>query len=208
MRFRYLAAVAGALVIAASVPLFRLTPQSYMPDGVDEAEFELRVEAPESANFASIDAVLRDVEADLRQMPEVRTVLATAGGGFIGGVGQGNVYVRIAPHAERYVSLTRLVKATLRGHPGEAFAGNYTQADVMNKVRRAMKKYRDVSVAVRGFPSFNLGGGNFDIDLSVSRPRPSKSSPTTPSGCASAASRSPASPASRRRSSSTSPSCA
>ncbi|HQY87441.1 MAG TPA: efflux RND transporter permease subunit, partial [Tepidisphaeraceae bacterium] len=38
------------------------------------------------------------------------------------------------------------------------------------KTRNAMRKYRDMRMSVRNYPSFNLGGGNFDIDFSVSGP--------------------------------------
>lgn len=107
------------------------------------------------------------IEADLRKMTEVRVMPSNSGGGFLGGVNTGNVYVRIAPHGERYFSLGRLVTSTLSGKPRDAFRGNYTQTDVMQQVRRAMRKYRDVIVSVRGFSSFNIGGGNFDIDFSV-----------------------------------------
>lgn len=170
MRIRYLAAIGGIAIIACSIPLFRITPQSYLPSAVDEAEFELRLEGPQSANFTAIDKVMQSIETDLRAMPEVRTILATAGGGFIGGVNQGNVYIRIEPHEERYPSFGRFFKNLFAGKPMETFKGNYTQNDVMVKIRQAMRKYRDVNISVRGFPSFNIGGGNFDIDFSVSGP--------------------------------------
>ena len=173
MRVRYPAAIVGLLVIAASVPLFRITPLSYLPAGVDEAEFEVRLEAPQATNFAAMNEVTQHVEADLGAMPEVRTILATAGGGGGGfsGVNQGSIYVRIAPHEERYASLTRILHDTFTGHPSRAFQGNYTQTDVMEKIGKTLRaKYRDITVSVRGYPSFNLGGGNNDIDFSISGP--------------------------------------
>ncbi len=170
MRRRYASGILGLVVIACAVPLFKATPQSYMPSGVDEAEFELRLEGPQSANFASIDKVMKLIEADLMTMPEIRTILATSGGGFIGGVNQGNIYIRIARHEERYVSIPRFFKNLFAGHPMETFRGNYTQNDVMVKIRQMMRKYKDVLISVRGFSSFNIGGGNFDIDFSVSGP--------------------------------------
>ncbi|MDQ3440311.1 MAG: efflux RND transporter permease subunit, partial [Planctomycetota bacterium] len=97
-------------------------------------------------------------------------VLASAGGGFVGGVNQGEIYVRIAPHEERTFSITRLIKGTLKGDPGAAFRGNYSQRDVMQQIRGKMRKYPDLRVAVRNFPSFNIGGGNFDVDLVVRGP--------------------------------------
>ena len=172
MRVRYLAAIVGLLLMASSVWLFSRTPLSFMPSGVDEAEFEVRLEAPQRTNFSAMNEVVRAVEADLAKMPEVRTILANAGGGGgFGGVNSGNLYIRIAPHEERYVSFTRLVKGLFTLKPRSAFEGNYTQADVMQRIQRTLRqRYPDVIAQVRGFSSFNIGGGNFDIDFSISGP--------------------------------------
>ncbi|MCS7033414.1 MAG: efflux RND transporter permease subunit [Phycisphaerae bacterium] len=172
MRLRWLAALLALAIIASAWPLFRMVPQGYLPQGADEAEFELRVTGPESASFQSMDLVMQQIEADLLAMPEIRTVLASVGGGFIGGVNQGECYIRIAPHEERVFTFRRLFQGLLRGDPGAAWRGNYTQTDVMQKVRAVMRKYqsRDLLISVRNFPSFNLGGGNFDIDFSISGP--------------------------------------
>jgi HAE1 family hydrophobic/amphiphilic exporter-1 len=173
MRFRWAAAGVAVAVIAAGVPLYMATPKSFLPDGADEAEFEIRVETPQGTNFVAVNELMQQLEADLIAMPEVRTVLATAGGGFIGGVNQGSVYLRIAPHAERVFGFGRLWRGLMRGEPLEAFRGNYTQNDVMTKIRRTLgPRYRamGVTLQVRGFSGFNLGGGNFDIDFSISGP--------------------------------------
>lgn len=172
MRGRAFAAILAIAIVASAVPLFKMVPQGYLPQGADEAEFEVRVTGPESASYQAMDLVMQQVERDLRAMPEVRTVLATSGAGFIGGVNSGEVYVRIAPHEERVFSFTRLLKGLLKGDPKEAWRGNYSQTDVMQKIRATMRKYqsRDLIISVRNYPSFNLGGGNFDIDFSIAGP--------------------------------------
>jgi HAE1 family hydrophobic/amphiphilic exporter-1 len=58
----------------------------------------------------------------------------------------------------------------LSGNPRAAFEGNYSQRDVMQKVRATLRKYKDLRISVRTFPSFNIGGGNFDIDFVVRGP--------------------------------------
>lgn len=172
LRFRLAAVVLAVLVMASSVPLFMAVPQGFLPQGADESEFDVQVSAPEGTSFAAMDDVMRQIEADVLRLPEVRTVLATAGAGFIGGVNSGNLYVAIAPHTERYPSVGRFVRSLLAGDPMAAFRGNYTQSDVMQKLRAEMRKYlpRGVRVSVRNFPGFNIGGGNFDIDFSLSGP--------------------------------------
>jgi len=171
MRGRWIVTIVALGIISSSVYLFSITPQSYLPDGIDEGEFELRANGPEGMNFQDIDQLMRSVEADLRAMPEVRTVLiTTGGGGWSSATNQGAAHIEIAPHSERKWSFSRQWKSLLKGEPLAAFRGNYSQSDVMVKTRNAMRKYRDMRMSVRNYPSFNLGGGNFDIDFSVSGP--------------------------------------
>ncbi|HYY43341.1 MAG TPA: efflux RND transporter permease subunit, partial [Pyrinomonadaceae bacterium] len=170
MRHRLAIAALALVVMAMNVPLYRIVKQEYIPTDVDEAEFDVNANAPEGTNVATMDEAMRAMENDLRTTPGVRLVLVQAGGSFLGGVNQGTAYVRIAPHEERTFSFTRLWEATKRGHPLDAFRGNYTQRDVMQEVRRRLKKYAPIRTGVRNAPSFNLGGGNNDIDFSIRGP--------------------------------------
>jgi len=167
LRRRPLVALLAVAVIGSSVPLYGLVQQEYIPSDVDEAEFEIRVTAPLGASIGAMDEVMRRIDTDVRRVRGVRTTLVQAGGGFISGVNTGEGYVRIAPHEERVFSLGRLWRATLAGDPLSAFRDNYTQRDVMLQVRAALRKYRDLRISVRNVPSFNIGGGNFEIDFSI-----------------------------------------
>jgi len=105
------------------------------------------------------------IEKDLLDTPGVRLILSSSGGSFLGAVNQGSVYVRIAPHDERVFSLTKLWNSIKAGHPLMAFRGNYKQRDVMQEIRTRMQKYAPFRFSVRNAQSFNIGGGNFDIDF-------------------------------------------
>src|SRR5687767_7740577 len=170
MRHRVLFAVVALAVIASTVPLYRIVKQEYIPADVDEAEFEINMTAPEGISLASMDEFMRAVEEEVRATPGVRLVLAAAGGSFLGRVNQGTMYVRIAPHEERVLTPSRLWSALLDGRPWDAFKGNYSQRDVMVEVRRRLRKFRDLRTAVRNAPSFNIGGGSFDIDFVIRGP--------------------------------------
>jgi HAE1 family hydrophobic/amphiphilic exporter-1 len=172
MRFRIVTALIALAVILSAVPLFSKVPQGYLPQGQDEAEFQVSVTGPEQMSFTAMNTLMKQVESDLRKHEEVKTVLATAGGSFIGGVNSGDVYVRIPPHEERYFSIGRFFKGLIHGDPRAAFRGNYTQTEVMQKIRADMRKYAagGVRVSVRNYAGFNIGGGNFDIDFSLSGP--------------------------------------
>ncbi len=170
IRIRWVAAGVGVLIICSSVLLFGRIQKSYLPEGVDEAEFQVSIEGPQSMSFAATDAVMRQVEAELMKMPEIRALLVQVGGGFIGGVNQGDITVKLPPHEERLFGPERFFKALMRGHPMAAFHGNFSQAQVMDKVTATLRKYKDLRATVRNFAGFNIGGGSFDVDISVSGP--------------------------------------
>ncbi|HEX8339242.1 MAG TPA: efflux RND transporter permease subunit, partial [Pyrinomonadaceae bacterium] len=166
MRHRLAVSVLAIAVVASSVPLYGAVKQEFIPSNVDEAEFEVSVNAPEGTNLPNMNETMQAIEQEIMKTPGVRLVLATAGGGFLGGVGQGDMYVRIAPHEERTLSFTRVWHELLNGTPLRAFRGNYTQQDVMQEVRRRLRKYAPMRAGVRNAPSFNFGsGGRFDIDF-------------------------------------------
>ncbi|MBC7931114.1 MAG: efflux RND transporter permease subunit, partial [Rubrivivax sp.] len=171
MRHRLAVSVIAIAVVASSVPLYRVVKQEFIPTNVDEAEFEVSITAPEGINLASMNETMQAIEEDVRRTPGVRVVLASAGGGFLGGVGQGDMYVRIAPHEERTVSISRIWNELWNGTPLQAFRGNYAQQDVMQEVRRRLRKYAPMRGGVRNAPSFNFGGGGrSDIDFNLRGP--------------------------------------
>jgi HAE1 family hydrophobic/amphiphilic exporter-1 len=171
MRHRAAVTVLAVAVVLSSIPLYRAVKQEFIPTNVDEAEFEVSVNGPEGTNLAVMNETMQAIEKDISSTPGVRMVLANAGGSFLGGVNQGNVYVRIAPHEDRTFSLGRLWTETTKGNPLNAFKGNYSQQDVMVEVRRRLRKYAPMRTGVRNAPSFNFGaGGRFDIDFNLRGP--------------------------------------
>ncbi|MCC6578883.1 MAG: efflux RND transporter permease subunit, partial [Phycisphaeraceae bacterium] len=173
LRYRAPTAILAVGVMLSSIFLFRIVQQGFLPQGADEAEFRIDIEGPPGMSFTAMDQVMRAVEADLRQIPRVKLILAEAGGGWIGGVNSGNIHVAIDPHARRYWTFKRIGQGLLRGQPLAAFRDNYTQTDVMTQVRQLLaRKYsgQGLQVRARGYPGFNIGGGNFDIDFSISGP--------------------------------------
>jgi HAE1 family hydrophobic/amphiphilic exporter-1 len=137
---------------------------------VDEAEFEIEVNAPDGISVAGMNEVLARVEKDVRETPGVRSVLGDIGGSPQGGVSRAELLVAIAPHEERTLSVSRLWRETLAGHPLQAFQGNYNQRQVMLAIRKKLGKYKDLWVRVRNAPSFNIGGGNHEIDFVIRGP--------------------------------------
>jgi HAE1 family hydrophobic/amphiphilic exporter-1 len=166
MRHRLAVALVALGVVLTSIPLYRAVKQEFIPTNVDEAEFEIGVNGPEGTNLAVMNETMTAIEKDILDTPGVTMILSSAGGGFLGGVNQGDAYIRIAPHEERTFSFSKLWHETKKGNPFNAFKGNYTQQDVMQEVRRRLRKYAPMRTSVRNGRSFNFGaGGRTDIDF-------------------------------------------
>ena len=170
LRRRAVVAVVAILVILSAIPLYRMVRQDFLPTGADEAQFEMTVTAPEGASVAAMDDAMRAIEAELRQVRGIRLLLTTIGGGPFSTANEAQVFVAIAPHSERVFSIPRLIKGIVTLDPLEAFRGNYSQAQVMQQVRARLRKFTDVRVGVRNLQTFNIGGGNREIDFAIRGP--------------------------------------
>jgi HAE1 family hydrophobic/amphiphilic exporter-1 len=171
LRYRYLVWAFSLLVIASSVPLYGMVKQDFIPSNVDEAEFGVNLSAPEGTSLIAMNEALQAVETELRQMPEVQLMLGQAGSSFMGSVNNADIYVRIPPHEERTVNLTKFWKGLKRGEPLAVFRGNYSARDVQQKVRQRLRKFTHLRPAVRNPQTINLGGGGFsDMDFALRGP--------------------------------------
>jgi hydrophobic/amphiphilic exporter-1 (mainly G- bacteria), HAE1 family len=170
LRRRAVVASVAIVVVLSAIPLYGLVRQDFLPTGADEAQFEMTVTAPEGASVAAMDDAMRAVEAELRQIPGIRLLLTTIGGGPFATSNEAQVFVAIAPHSERVFSIPRLLKGIVTLDPLAAFRGNYSQAEVMQQVRARMRKFTDVRVGVRNMQTFNIGGGNREIDFAIRGP--------------------------------------
>jgi hydrophobe/amphiphile efflux-1 (HAE1) family protein len=162
--------VLALLVLASTVPLYEWVKREYVPSDVDEAEFEMLIEGQEGMSLAAMDEALQAIDREARAVRGVRLVVLVTGTGGLARVNQGNGYVRIAPHAERTVTLTRLWDGVRRGDPLAAFRDNYSQRQVMTELRQRLRKFTDMRISIRNIPGFNIGGGNFDIDFVLRGP--------------------------------------
>jgi HAE1 family hydrophobic/amphiphilic exporter-1 len=170
LRRRAVVAIVAILVVLSSIPLYRVVKQDFLPSGQDEAQFEMTITAPEGASAAAMDDAMRAIEAELRQVPAVRLLLTTIGGGPFATPNEAQVFVAIAPHSERIFSIPRFFKGLVSFDPLEAFRDNSSQAEIMQQVRTRMRKFTDVRVGVRNMQTFNIGGGNREIDFAIRGP--------------------------------------
>lgn len=170
VRHWVLTLASAAVIVLSAVPLYAALRQDYLPSDIDEAEFNINVTGPEGTSFEAFDAALKEVEERVLKHPAVLTTLSAIGGSFLGQVNRAEIYVRIVPHEQRYFSLGRLWRESISGSPLRAFRGNFTQSDVMQDIRRDLRALPDLRASVRPFPAFNIGGGNFDVDIAIRGP--------------------------------------
>jgi HAE1 family hydrophobic/amphiphilic exporter-1 len=137
---------------------------------VDEAEFEINVNGPEGTSLSAMDEAMRAVEAEVKGVRGVTSVLTSGGGGFVGGVNQGEIFVRIAPHEERVFGFGRIGHELANGTPWRAFYGNYSQRDVMQEIRGRLRRFPHLRTSVRNITSFNIGGGRTEIVIALRGP--------------------------------------
>lgn len=170
MKLRWGVAILAIAIMCAAIPLYKSVKQEWIPSDVDEAEFQVGLVAPEGTSPESMGKTSLAIEEEIMKIHGVRMVLSGGGNG-LGAANNTSLYVRIAPHEERVLSLTRLCRAILHGHPSEAFEGNYNQRDVMSEIRRHLARYRDIRPQIRNYSAFSLGGAPVDIDFVIRGPR-------------------------------------
>jgi hydrophobic/amphiphilic exporter-1 (mainly G- bacteria), HAE1 family len=100
-------AVVGVVVIAAvlagSAGLFRLTPQSFLPEE-DQGAFFAAMRLPEGASVNRTEAVAKQVENIIEPIPGVEGVLSVIGFDFIDGITSSNqafFVIRLKPYENR-----------------------------------------------------------------------------------------------------------
>jgi HAE1 family hydrophobic/amphiphilic exporter-1 len=172
MRHRLVVSLVALVVMASTGPLYQMLGRDYLPSGIDEGEFEVRLNAPQGTSLPAMERLVREMATQLRQVPGVRLVLATAGGSFLGSVNEARMYVALLPHEERVFSVGRLVRGVLGGDPGAAFRGNRSQQEVMQEVRRRLRAMASpgVRTQVRNPSGFQFAGGFIDIDFVLRGP--------------------------------------
>jgi HAE1 family hydrophobic/amphiphilic exporter-1 len=166
MRQRWIIAGLALLVMASSIPLYKMVRQEYLPSNVDEGAFDVRFTTVEGTGLGAVKEVALQVEEEIRNVPGVASVLVSAGSGFLGGLNAANFYVRLVPHEERTFGWKRL----LQWPPWRAFEGNFTQSEVQQEIRQRLRKIPDIRVQVRNPQTFVGGGPNFDIDFALLGP--------------------------------------
>jgi hydrophobic/amphiphilic exporter-1 (mainly G- bacteria), HAE1 family len=131
--------------------LFPRVGKELVPDD-DQSEFSVNVRLPKGTNFARTDEYIRDIENDLKNLPEVQNLYATVQ------VGSANFWIGMTPLEGRKISqqeLMRRARTLMRKYPG---------------ARIGVSGGTDISGASSGGMRGGGGGGSNRLSLLVQGP--------------------------------------
>ncbi|MFN7621618.1 MAG: efflux RND transporter permease subunit, partial [Acidobacteriota bacterium] len=172
LRYRVAVMLLAIGVMLSSVYIYGKVNQDFIPSNVDEGQFSIYLNGPEGTSLSAMDEALRSVETDLKDLPEIRLILGSAGSFFSGSVNSANVFIKLPPHEERTINITKFWNGLKRGEPLAVFRGNYSARDVQQKIRQKLRKYTHLRPNVRNPQTINLGSGSgfSDIDFALRGP--------------------------------------
>jgi HAE1 family hydrophobic/amphiphilic exporter-1 len=154
LRHRWVIVVTSVLVLLSTPTIAGMVGFDFVPVD-DQGEFEVTMTLPEGYSLDRADKLMREMEADLGTLPDVRHVFTTVGdttgrvGKGQGDVTQASIYVRLPDVGQR----------------------PYTQFDVMRQAREMMQRYPDIRTAVQDVGAISASGfKQVDVDLNIRGP--------------------------------------
>ena len=96
MAHRGIVATLAILVLASSVPIFRVVDVNFTPQD-DQSEFDVSLRAPEGASLEATEVMANRVATAIRRIPEVTYTMVTVAGDSAGTLNTASIYVRLAP---------------------------------------------------------------------------------------------------------------
>ncbi len=136
----------SVLVALSSGPLFQAIGKDFLPVD-DQSEFEVTVRMPVGSSLEGSDAVMRQLEAEVRQLPGIKHLLTSVGSDTQRQVDRGSILVELLPIHER----------------------RHTQQQLMLMARRELKKFRELTIGVQ-LPTAFQGASSQDLQFFVQGP--------------------------------------
>ena len=159
MRHRWAIILATFACVASVVYLGKIVGKDFIPKD-DQSEFEIAITTPEGWTLDRTDRTFREIEAKLKQMPQVINLLTTIGdtSGKVskaqGDVTQGSIYVRLVDLDERK----------------PADGSRWDQFTVMAQARKLMANYPDLRSSVQLPAAVASGSANADVEFTLVGP--------------------------------------
>lgn len=132
---RWVIVLLAAVTILSTGVLIKKVGKDFIPPD-DSGEFEVAVKAAEGTSLTAMDKILKQVEAEIRRLPAVSSLLTSVGERGGAGVNEGLIYVRLKDIHEREES----------------------QFAVMAMARKSLAKYSNLNIMVSPAAMFSGGG--------------------------------------------------
>jgi HAE1 family hydrophobic/amphiphilic exporter-1 len=110
---RWIVVAIATLVVASSVFFFAKVGKAFVPEE-DEARFLVSVQTPLGSNLDYTADRLTQVEAILKQRPDVYSYFSAVGLGEVGQVNRGNIFVRLVDRKDRPLSQAEIMSQLRR----------------------------------------------------------------------------------------------
>ena len=147
MSHRWAIVLVSLLVFLSTIPIFKAVGKSFLPTD-DQSEFEVTVRMPIGSALEGSEAVMTQLEAELRELPHVRYLLTTIGADAQRRPDRGSIVVGLVPTDERKQS----------------------QLEIMSMARKRLQKFRDLTIGVQ-LPAIISGSGpNKDLQYFLQGP--------------------------------------
>jgi HAE1 family hydrophobic/amphiphilic exporter-1 len=135
MRRKGWVVAAAVLTVLSSGVIIRYVGKGFIPPD-DASEMQVDIKAPEGTSLKATDEILKQLEAELRRLPGVETLLTTIAANDGDGVNDGSIYVHLKPEKQRKLN----------------------QFEIMALARKAFAKYSGLRLTVSVVPQISGGG--------------------------------------------------
>ncbi|HAM35740.1 MAG TPA: AcrB/AcrD/AcrF family protein [Elusimicrobia bacterium] len=142
MANRWKVVLIAVAIALSSVPFLKMVGKDFLPPD-DSGEFEINFTAPEGTSLSATDLILRQVEAEVRRLPHVTSIMGSIGEGEGANVNDARVYVRLENYAKRKLN----------------------QSQIIDLARRALAKYSALRLSVSPVSHFGGGGKQRDAQF-------------------------------------------
>jgi HAE1 family hydrophobic/amphiphilic exporter-1 len=147
MRNRWVIVTVSALVFFSTVPLFNMIGKDFLPKD-DQSEFEVTVRMPPGSSLEGTSEVMKQVEAELKQLPGVAHLLTVIGNDIRKQVDRGSVIVNLTPIESR----------------------KEDQLTIMDMARQRLAKFRDLTIGVQPPAVIQGAGPNKELQFFLQGP--------------------------------------
>ncbi len=147
MNHRWVIVVISVLVFFSTVPLFMAIGKDFLPKD-DQSEFDVSVRMPPGSSLEGTSEAMKRVEAELKQVPGISSLLTIIGADIRQQVDRGTVRVKLVPVDQR----------------------KEDQFKIMDTARERLEKFHDMVIGVQPPAVIQGAGPNKELQFFIQGP--------------------------------------